>query len=79
MPNWISTAIIGLVAGLVARFLLPGSDSMGLIRTTLFGVAGAYVGTFLAQQMGKLGSGQMAGWLWSVIGAMVLLFLNRLF
>lgn len=78
MSKWISTAIIGFVSGLIARFLLPGNDHMGIIRTTIFGVGGAYVGTFLAQQMGKLGQGQAAGWLWSVLGAMVLLFLNRL-
>ena len=74
MTNWIYTALIGLASGLAARFLLPGNDSMGIIRTTIFGVAGAYVGPFVAQQLGR--SGQ--GWLWSILGAMLLLFLNRL-
>ena len=73
MSKWISMALIGLASGLVARFFLPGNDSMGLIRTTIFGVGGSFVGPFLAQQLGQ--SGQ--GWLWSILGAMALLFVNR--
>jgi uncharacterized membrane protein YeaQ/YmgE (transglycosylase-associated protein family) len=78
MTQWLYTGLIGLATGFLARFLLPGDDSMGLIRTTIFGVAGAYVGTFLGQKMGKLGSSQAGGFIWSLIGAMVLLLLNRL-
>lgn len=77
MSQWIYAGVIGLVTGLIARFLLPGRDSMGLIWTMIFGVAGSYVGTFIGQKMGKLGAGQMGGMVWSVIGAMVLLLLNR--
>jgi uncharacterized membrane protein YeaQ/YmgE (transglycosylase-associated protein family) len=77
MSRWIYAGLIGLVTGWIARFLLPGNDSMGLIRTTIFGVAGSYVGTFVAQKMGKLGEGQVGGIVWSVIGAMLLLLINR--
>ena len=78
MTKWLGTGLLGFASGLVARFLLPGDDSMGLIRTTIFGVGGAYFGAFLGQQMGSLGRGQPAGFLWTVLGAMALLFLNRI-
>lgn len=78
MSRWIYAGLIGLVTGFIARFLLPGHDSMGWIRTMIFGVAGSYVGTFIGQQLGKLGGGQVGGIVWSVIGAMLLLLINRM-
>jgi len=77
MSRWIYAGIIGLITGLIARFLLPGRDSMGLVWTMIFGIAGSYVGTYIGQQMGKLGAGQVGGMVWSVIGAMALLLINR--
>jgi uncharacterized membrane protein YeaQ/YmgE (transglycosylase-associated protein family) len=78
MSHWIYSAFVGLVVGLCARFLLPGYDGMGLIMTILVGIVGSYVGTALGVQFGKLQPGQAAGWLWSIIGAMVVLFAIRL-
>lgn len=77
MTQWINTAIAGLVCGAIARFLLPGRDSIGWIMTMLVGIAGAYVGSFIGQSLGKLGKGQAAGWMWSIIGSMALLIVLR--
>jgi uncharacterized membrane protein YeaQ/YmgE (transglycosylase-associated protein family) len=79
MSRWLYTGLIGLVTGWIARFMLPGSDDMGLIRTTIFGLAGSYVGTYIAQKGGVPGASTTGNSIiWSVIGAMLLLFLNRL-
>lgn len=72
------TALIGLIAGAVAKLLMPGKDPGGLIVTMLLGIAGAFVGTFLGQTLGLYQAGARAGFIASVIGAVVLLFLYRL-
>jgi uncharacterized membrane protein YeaQ/YmgE (transglycosylase-associated protein family) len=73
---WVS---LGLVAGLIARAVMPGRQQMGLIATALLGMAGSFVGGFLASLI--MGYGwrvmQPAGFLGSVIGAIVLLWLGR--
>ena len=71
--NWIVAIIIGFVVGLIARALKPGNDKMGLIMTTVIGVLGALLATFIGQQMGWYAEGETAGWIASVIGAIVLL------
>ncbi|MDM0117102.1 GlsB/YeaQ/YmgE family stress response membrane protein [Variovorax sp. J22R133] len=68
------TILIGFVAGLVARALKPGDDSMGLIMTTIVGIVGALAATYLGQAMGWYAAGQGAGFIASVVGAIVLLF-----
>ena len=69
--------VFGFLAGLVARALMPGKQGLGIIATTLLGVAGSFVGGFLATAL--LGRGdQTAGWIGSIIGAIVLLFIYRL-
>ena len=77
MSHWIYSAFIGLIVGACARFLLIGPDSMNWIMTMLVGVVGAYVGSGIGTAMGKLKAGQPAGWLWSIIGAMAILFAMR--
>jgi uncharacterized membrane protein YeaQ/YmgE (transglycosylase-associated protein family) len=67
------TIVIGFVIGLVARLLKPGNDSMGIISTTLIGVGGSFLGTYGARALGLLQGGQMAGFIASVVGAIVLL------
>ena len=69
--------IIGLVAGAIAKLLMPGKDPGGIIVTILLGIAGSLVGGFLARMLG-MGDGGAAGLIGSVIGAMILLFLYRL-
>lgn len=71
------TVIIGVVIGFVARFALPGKDPMGLIMTAILGIAGSFVGTFLGRMLfGR--SSYSAGFIMSVIGAVILLLLYRM-
>jgi uncharacterized membrane protein YeaQ/YmgE (transglycosylase-associated protein family) len=72
------TCLIGLVVGAVAKFLMPGKDPGGIIITMLLGIAGAFVASFLGRTMGWYADGSGAGFLMSVLGAMLLLFVYRL-
>ena len=76
--HFIWTILIGFVAGLVARALMPGPNPMGFILTTILGVVGALAATFVGQGMGWYAEGSSAGFIASVVGAMVLLFLYGL-
>ena len=68
--------IIGFVAGLIARFLAPGPNNpAGFILTTLLGIVGAFVATFIGQAVGWYGPDQGAGLIASVVGAVVVLFI----
>lgn len=69
----IGTILIGLIVGLIARFLKPGDDSMGWIMTILLGIGGAIAATYGGQALGFYQPGQAAGFIGAVIGAMVLL------
>jgi uncharacterized membrane protein YeaQ/YmgE (transglycosylase-associated protein family) len=75
----ISAIIIGLIVGAIAKFLMPGKDPGGWIITILIGVAGSFIGTYLGQVVGLYRAGEPAGFIGSIIGAMILLFLYRLF
>lgn len=72
------TIIIGFIVGLIARFLMPGRDPMGFIITTILGIVGALIAGYAGQAFGWYRPGQGAGFIASVIGAMILLFLYRL-
>lgn len=72
--SWI---VFGLVIGFVAKLLMPGKDPGGFIITMLLGIAGALVGGFVGRAMGFYGPGQPAGWIMSILGAIVLLVLYR--
>ncbi|MDH1263840.1 MULTISPECIES: GlsB/YeaQ/YmgE family stress response membrane protein [unclassified Pseudomonas] len=69
----IGTLFIGLIVGLVARFLKPGDDSMGWIMTILLGIGGAFAATYGGQALGIYDAGEAAGFIGAVIGAIVLL------
>lgn len=71
------TIIIGFIVGIVARFLMPGRDVMGFVFTTLLGIVGALIAQFLGQGLGWYGEGEPAGFIASVVGAMVVLFAAR--
>ena len=73
----IVTIIIGFLAGLVAKFLMPGRDPGGFIVTTLLGIAGALVATYLGQFVGWYGEGEGARFIGSVVGAIVILVIYR--
>jgi uncharacterized membrane protein YeaQ/YmgE (transglycosylase-associated protein family) len=75
---WI--VVIGFVAGMIARFLSPGSNEpKGFILTSLLGIAGAFVATFLGQMIGWYRADQGAGFIAATVGALIVLFIwNRL-
>lgn len=70
------TIIIGAVIGILARFIKPGADSMGWILTILLGIAGAWIGAYIAPMLGL--SGGMTGFIVSIVCAIGLLFLFEL-
>jgi uncharacterized membrane protein YeaQ/YmgE (transglycosylase-associated protein family) len=70
----IITLIIGLIAGFVARAIKPGDDNMGIIMTALLGVAGSFIASYGGSALGLYAPGATAGFIGSVIGAVVLLF-----
>jgi len=72
--GWI---VIGLVAGVLGKFLMPGKDPGGFIVTILLGIAGALLAGFVGQAVGFYQPGQNAGWIAATLGAIVLLVLYR--
>ena len=74
----IGTIIVGFIVGLIARAVKPGNDRMGIIMTTILGIAGAFVARFIGQSMGLYGPNDPAGWIASVIGAIILLVIYGL-
>jgi len=74
----IMTFIIGLIVGIVAKFLMPGKDPGGFIITAIIGIVGSFVATWLGQAIGWYHAGQTAGFIGSVIGAIILLFIYHL-
>ena len=76
--SFIWMLIIGLIAGAIAKLIMPGKDPGGIIITMLLGVAGAFVGGFIFRALGIGGEGP-AGIIGAIIGALILLGLYRLF
>jgi len=79
MLHMIGQAIFGLIVGLVARFLLPGKDPVGLIVTAIIGMVGGWLGGRIGRWLGWYDEGQPAGFLMSLVGAMVLFLVYRFF
>lgn len=75
----IATVIIGFIVGLVARFIKPGDDKTGLLMTTILGIVGAFVGSFIGQAFGIYGPNERAGFLGAVVGAIIVLALVKSF
>lgn len=71
----LGTILVGFIVGLIARAVKPGNDRMGLIMTTLLGIAGAFVARYAGMALGLYNEGEAAGWIASVIGAVLLLFI----
>jgi uncharacterized membrane protein YeaQ/YmgE (transglycosylase-associated protein family) len=70
-------AIIGLVVGALAKLIMPGKDPGGIIVTALIGVAGALLAGFLGRAAGWYGAGEPAGFIASIVGAVILLAIYR--
>lgn len=75
MGGIIGMIVIGFIVGLVARAILPGTQALGFILTTLLGIAGSFVSGYIGQALGLYRAGEGAGFVGSVVGAMVLLFI----
>ena len=72
------TILIGFIIGVVAKFLMPGRDPGGFIITVLIGIVGSVIAGYLGGAMGFYTVGEPVGFIASVIGAMILLFLYRM-
>jgi uncharacterized membrane protein YeaQ/YmgE (transglycosylase-associated protein family) len=73
--SFVWMALVGLVVGFIARAVLPGAQSLGLILTAALGIAGSFIAGFAGQALGLYQAGQSAGFIGSIVGAIVLLFI----
>jgi len=76
--GFLAWILFGLVVGAIAKLLMPGRDPGGWVITILLGIAGSFVGGFIAQAV-TTSNNTTAGWIGSILGAIVLLFLYRMF
>ena len=82
MLHYLWMFIVGIVVGMIARFIVPGSEHMGLLMTGVIGVVGSFVGGFIARLFSKPADGAIvhpAGLILSIVGAMILLFAAKQF
>ena len=80
--DWLWQLLIGLIVGVIARFLMPGKEAfpagiIGWLLTALLGIAGAFVGSFIAKALWA-GESYAVGWVMSIVGALLLLIVYRL-
>ena len=78
MLSILGTILIGLVVGFIARAVKPGDDKLGWIMTAVLGIAGAFLARYAGAAMGWYRQGESAGWIASVVGAVILLFVYGL-
>ena len=76
--GWLAWIVIGLIAGGLAKLLMPGKDPGGCIVTILLGIAGALLAGFLGKALGWYDAGEGAGFVAAVVGAFIILFVYRL-
>jgi len=76
--HFLWTILIGLVIGAVAKLLTPGRDPSGFFITVLIGIAGSIVATFIGRALGLYAEGASAGFIMSVVGAIVVLFVYHM-
>jgi uncharacterized membrane protein YeaQ/YmgE (transglycosylase-associated protein family) len=74
MGHLLWTVVVGLIVGAIARFIMPGDQKMGWILTGLLGIGGSLAAGYVGQALGMYAVGETAGWIASVVGALVLLF-----
>ena len=75
--NIIGTLLIGLIVGAIAKLLMPGKDPGGWVISIVLGLAGAFLAGYLGRTMGWYAEGEAAGFIFSVVGAMILLGIYR--
>ena len=71
----IVTLVVGFIVGLIARAIMPGNQSMGLIMTTILGIVGSLVAGYGGAALGLYAAGTPAGWIASVVGAFIVLWI----
>ena len=71
----IGTIIVGFIVGVLAKFLHPGRENMGFIMTTILGIGGAFLSTYIGQALGLYRAGQAAGFIGALIGAILILII----
>ena len=74
----ISMIIVGFIVGLIARAIMPGEQKLGWILTTVLGIVGSIVAGYLGAALGFYQAGQGAGWIGSIVGALIVLFIYGL-
>jgi uncharacterized membrane protein YeaQ/YmgE (transglycosylase-associated protein family) len=77
--HWLVVIVIGLIVGALAKLIMPGRDPGGFIVTILLGIAGSLVGTWIGRAVGLYQPDQSAGFIMSVIGAIILLGIYHMF
>ena len=76
--SWVTWIIIGLLAGAIAKAIMPGRDPGGCLVTIIIGIAGAVLAGFLGQSLGWYRAGEGAGFIAAIVGAILILFVYRL-
>ena len=79
MFGLLTAIIIGFIVGVIAKLIMPGKENMGFIVTTLLGIAGSIAATYGGQAVGWYEAGQGAGWIGSIVGAFLLLWIYQKF
>ena len=79
MFGLLTAIIIGFVVGVIAKLIMPGKENMGFIVTTLLGIAGSIAATYGGHAVGWYEAGQGAGWIGSIVGAFLLLWIYQKF
>lgn len=74
----ITMIVVGFIVGLIARAIMPGDQKLGIIMTIILGIAGSIVAGYLGAALGFYTAGQGAGWIGSIIGAIIVLFVYGL-
>jgi len=77
--SWLYIILVGLLVGLLARFIVPGNGRMGCLLTILLGIGGALLASWFGQHMGWYQRGQPVGFLGALLGAVAILGISRLF
>ncbi len=74
----ISMIVVGFIVGLIARAIMPGEQKLGIIMTIILGIVGAVVAGYLGSALGWYAPGEGAGWIGSIVGAIIVLFIYGL-
>jgi len=79
MFGLLTTILVGFIVGVIAKLIMPGKENMGFIVTTLLGIAGSLIATYAGHALGWYEAGEGAGWIGSIVGAFLLLWIYQKF